>query len=322
MQSGSVGSEEAAWRLGWTANPIAHIRNERGAGCDAFVEGAGILPRRPFWEDRSVTDESAPLVVELPEDWFLRVKGTFEALQLRAERAERELAQRDLDLEMRERDLAEKGEQLREAWRSANEKSQTLMAQEHEVKMREDALRAEQEALDRDAEDLSRARQAFEGERREVARREEQLTQMAADLAAREKALADLREHAPTPAESAPPLGPSPKTLERLMVLQEIMEAATEQFLDRDEAARSALATAAKRASELTDVERRVREEEARLTDLRTEIVNASRALQTVDDALARMPYEVVDEFTKRSEFDAYERAVRKLRDMDAPAVD
>lgn len=265
-----------------------------------------------------MTDEAAPLVVGLPDDWFVRVRSTFEALQLRAERAEQELAQQEMELEMRERELAEQGEQLREAWRSANETSQTLMAREYDLKGREDALRAEREALDRDREEIAGSLKALEEERREVARREEHLERLAAELAAREGALATLQERAPAvPPQETDEAGPDPGTVERLLVLQEIMEAATEQFLDRDEAARAALAKAARRASELTEVERRVQAEETRLTDLRAEIVNASRALQTVDDALARMPYEVVDEFTKRSEFDTYERAVRKLRDLD-----
>ena len=79
------------------------------------------------------------------------------------------------------------------------------------------------------------------------------------------------------------------------------------------------IAQATERASQMETLAETVREEQQRIESIKADIVNAKDALLAVDAALARMPYEVVDDFTKRNEFDAYERAVKQLKRFATP---
>jgi len=92
------------------------------------------------------------------------------------------------------------------------------------------------------------------------------------------------------------------------------VEAAAMQAYSREGEAERLLAHATERSAEAQTLEERIREQEARLESVRMEIVNAKRALLAVDAAITRLPYEVVDDFTRSQAFDAYEKAVRSLK--------
>ena len=104
------------------------------------------------------------------------------------------------------------------------------------------------------------------------------------------------------------------ETVQRVLQLRDAMETAVGRIQEREERATLLLEEAMERAEEVHRLEEEVRGRQTRLDGLRGEIVNAKRALETVDEALTRMPYEIVDDFTKSGAFDAYESAVRVLK--------
>jgi len=104
------------------------------------------------------------------------------------------------------------------------------------------------------------------------------------------------------------------ETVQRVLQLRDAMETAVGRIQEREERATLLLEEAMERAEEVHRLEEEVRGRQTRLDGLRGEIVNAKHALEAVDAALTRMPYEVVDDFTKSEAFDAYDHAVRVLK--------
>ena len=102
--------------------------------------------------------------------------------------------------------------------------------------------------------------------------------------------------------------------MQQLLELKDAMEAAVTRLRDREGEATRRLMEAMERAAEAQRIEEEIRAREARLEGLRLEIVSAKRALEAVDVAIAKMPYEIVDDFTKSEAFDAYDHAVRVLK--------
>ncbi len=311
--------------------PLTSFNTERGGRCEAIVEGAR-LPRRHFFGGFRLTDEVPDPVAVLPDDWFQRAQRTFADLQFRAERRGRELSIREQELEVRSRDLAERAEQLREAFRKAEEASQDLMARTSALREEERAVAEGRGALARDRQEVERARGELDAQRAELARREAVLADLDGQIRSREgavrafeseiRALRAEQGQAPSAAEpppdspqvSSPPPAGDRDPVRHLVELEEALEAATKAVHTRQGEADRLLTDATTRAAEVQSLEERIREHEARLDAVRSEIVDAKQALLAVDDALARMPYEVVDDFTKSEEFDRYERAVRTLR--------
>ena len=301
-----------------------------------------------------MTDEpSAAILLDHPEDWFAQAQRAFEAFRVKVERAEREMAHREQEFEMRSRDLAARSEQLQEAWRGAQETSQALMARTHALREEERAMAAGQESLSRERNEVAAARQELEVRSAELSRREAVLSDCDRALREREAAVVQARreleslraerEAALTAAGEelarardalaarerevrerlageAPPAGAErseafpERAPQRLLELHEALETATAVFRLRERQAGRTFALAADRAAQVEAIEGKVREREARLESLHAEIVNAKRALLAVDRALARMPYEVVDDFTRTEAFGAYERAVQILK--------
>ncbi|MEK6851963.1 MAG: hypothetical protein AABY30_05440 [Candidatus Thermoplasmatota archaeon] len=187
-----------------------------------------------------------------------------------------------------------------EDWFARAEKALAELAERCEQKMHEVAVR-EQE-VDRRT--------------RELADRDQQLREREAAVI---RALAEVeilreQQRAAMPA-SAPAAGPgAAETVHRLLRLEDAMGSSAERFHEREDRAQRLLEEAMERAEEIHRVEEEIRSRASALDGLRLEIVNAKHALEHVDAALARMPYEVVDDFTKTEAFDAYDHAVRVLR--------
>lgn len=288
-----------------------------------------------------MNDEVAdPPVVDLPEDWFARAQRALSDLQFRSERTRRELSVHEQELEMRSRDLAQRGEQLREAFRKAEETSQDLMARTHALREEERAITEEREALYRERDEVARFRAELEARQAEFAQREVTLADLDRSLREREHALAStqvtieaLRDEqqvalaaAREALERERAIAAEPEErshVSRILELQAALEAATAHVQSREGEAQKLLREAADRAAHVQSLEARIREQESRLATMRVEIVNAKQALLTVDRALTQMPYEVVDDFTRSDAFEAYERAVRALKQfVDNPPAD
>jgi len=67
------------------------------------------------------------------------------------------------------------------------------------------------------------------------------------------------------------------------------------------------------RLSSVAAEEARLKEVEARLQGYRDEIQSARQALMTVDEMLTKMPYEVIENFTRTEDFEAYEKAFKSV---------
>jgi len=283
-----------------------------------------------------VTPQAASSVVaDLPEDWFARAQRAMGDLQFKYERRQRELSVREQELELRTRELAARAEQLRDAFRKAEETSQELMARTHGLRDEEKQLTQERDAVYREREEIARSRQALDAQIADLGQREALLADLDRKLREREatvaeweaevRGLRDQQELALIAArdalvrERALAEGEDERThVKRMLELEEAMETAAHHLHSREGEAERLLAAAAARAAEVHTLESRIREQEGRLEALRGEVVNAKRALLAVDDALTRMPYEVVDDFTKSDAFDAYEKAVRELRRFES----
>ena len=286
-----------------------------------------------------MTEEIAGSLVDLPEDWFQRAQRALADLQFKTEKQRRELAVREGEIEMRARDLSARGEQLREAFRKAEETSQTLMARTHALREEERKLAAEREALSAEREGAAKAREGLESRQAEIARREALLGSLDRQLKDREESLRTLesriqslrRQHgeqlgaAKSAAGPAIPVSVAAETrddvVRELLQLKETLEAAAATAHLREDEADRRLRDAAARAQQAELLEGKIRDQETHLDALRAEVVNAKRALLSVDEALARMPYEVVDDFTKTEEFVSYEKAVRALRRFEDPTA-
>lgn len=187
----------------------------------------------------------------------------------------------------------------------------------------EDWFARAQKALADLAERCERKMQEVSAREAEVDQRAQELREKDEKLREREasviRALAEveiLREQQRAAAfESAAAGGPAAaEGVQRILELRDTMEVAVARVQEREERATRLLEEAMERAEEVHRVEEDLHQRRARLDDLRGEIVNAKHALESVDAALARMPYEVVDDFTKSEAFDAYDRAVRVLK--------
>ena len=275
-----------------------------------------------------MTPEVAPpAVVDLPEEWFERSQRAFFDIKSRLERRQRELDVRERELEARTRDLVAQGERLQETVRKADEASQHLMARTHRLHQDERGLgeaRDEVAASRRDVEDrvseVARREALLAEAERGLREREETLVRSEGQLEATRQeqlaALAAAREGGEAP-------GPVPTAKDlvlRLLELKGEFESALARLGSRETEARRRLAEAAARAGDVERLGMAIRAREDRLEGMRAEIVNARDALSAVDAALARMPYEVVDDFTRSEEFSAYEQALRALKRFDAAA--
>jgi chromosome segregation ATPase len=294
-----------------------------------------------------VSPEAEGVAAEPSEEWYAQAERAFQALKNRLERAEREVSRREHDLEMRERDLADGERRLEERLRSLDAASREVVANAGSVALETRVLAADRQALERDRVTLEASRKELDEARslldakeaslrtieKELAERSMAVAQSQKDLemlqsghevayaAARDeivKAHETLWEQARASGAELPPRAPSPTSLEEalqhVLALRDVMETAASAAHDREERAKALLAEATVRAQEIQTFEGRVRDEEARLASLKAEVVGAKRALLIVDAALARMPYDVVDDFTRSDEFDAYEKAVKELR--------
>jgi len=285
--------------------------------------------------------------VDLAPDWFEQAQSALAALRTRIEHTERELAQREQDLEAREGALAEREARLEEAQRSMDEAS-------HGVAARAEALREElvrvagqREAMARESESLASGLRELDAAREELGAREDALRRLEQDLLEREAATEQSRrdlealqhghevayaaareelahanktlweqaraQGADLPRES-PPATTLEDALHHVLALREVMETAAAAAAVRESRAQALLAEAAERADEIETVERKVRDEEGRLAGVKAEIVNAKKALLVVDAALTRMPYDVMDDFTRSDAFENYEKALKALR--------
>ena len=307
-----------------------------------------VRPRRVLFRRRNVSPEVAQVVsVDLAPDWFEQAQRALSALRVRIEDSERELGRREHDLEARERALAERESRLEEALRSVDdasrgvaERAQSLDAELRQVAEQREAITRESESLASGLRELNAAREelgaredALHKLERELAEREAAAEQSRKDLEVlqrgHEVAYAAAREEiaqanealwkqaraqgADVPRES-PPATTIEDALHRVLALREVMETAAASAAARESRAQVLLAEAAQRAEEIETVERKVRDEEGRLAGVKAEIVNAKKALLVVDAALTRMPYEVVDDFTRSDAFENYERALKALR--------
>jgi chromosome segregation ATPase len=182
------------------------------------------------------------------------------------------------------------------------------------------ALRNQEATLAAGREELEASRQAVDERAQAVGVREASLADLERQLNEREetviRALAEVEVLRAQPRAAAPEAGPADEreAVRRLLELRGTVEATAQRLRLREGQAEQLLGEAMERAEEAHRIEAEVRAREARLDGLRVEIVNAKRALETVDEALTRMPYEIVDDFTKSGAFDAYENAVRVLK--------
>ncbi len=282
-----------------------------------------------------MTQEVAPSsAAALPEEWFDRSQRAFSDIRYKLERRQRELDVQEQELEGRMRDLLARGEKLRDAFQAAEEASQDLMARTHHLREEEQALGAAREDFASRRADLERREAALAdadrglrereasiaGSQRDLARmREDQQTALASARQVLATRLRDLDEGVraidPQPAATV-----ATDALPRLLQLKAEFESVMARLRSREGEAERLLRQATERVAAVDRIERDVREQEDRLAGMRAEIVNAREALLTVDDVLSRMPYEVVDDFTKSASFDAYERALRALKRFESPA--
>jgi len=187
----------------------------------------------------------------------------------------------------------------------------------------EDWFARAEKALAEIAERCERKMQEVTAREADLERRARGLAAQEGDLRSREaaviRALAEveiLREQQKAAAvESAAAGGAAAaEAVGRLLELRDAMDTAIGRLREREERATRLLEEAMERAEEVHRLEEAVRGRQSRLDSLRGEIVNAKHALESVDAALARMPYEIVDDFTKSEAFDAYDHAVRVLK--------
>ncbi|HEV8594542.1 MAG TPA: hypothetical protein VGR51_03340 [Thermoplasmata archaeon] len=241
---------------------------------------------------------------------------------------------REQELEMRLRDLTSRGQQLREAFRRAEETSQDLMARTHALREEERAIAADRDGLYREREEVVRLRAQMESRQVEFVKREGVLADIDRRLREREavldrteqgidalrdeqqEALAAARDALVREREISGVVSSSGEQehVTRLLQLEAALETATAFAHSREGEAQRLLREAGERGAHVQALEARIGAEEGRLVAMRAEIVNAKRALLAVDRALTRMPYEVVDDFTRSDAFEAYERAVRALK--------
>ncbi len=284
--------------------------------------------------------ETGVVAVDLPPDWFEQAQRAVMALRSRLEEAEREIGRRELDLEARERTLEGRDADLAGAQRTLDSRAGTLDEEARRLAKERDSAAMESSSLAAGRQELDAAHEALvareDGLRtleRDLEKREGAAEQSRQDLetlqkghevayaAAREEivhANEALWEQARAQGADVPRDAPAAATLEdalhRVLALREVMESATAAASARESRAQGLLADAAQRAREINSLEGKVRDEEGRLAALKAEIVNAKKALSVVDAALTRMPYDVVDDFTRSDAFENYERAVKALK--------
>lgn len=304
-----------------------------------------VRPRRVLFRRHRVSQDMVSL--DLSPDWYEQAQSAFAALRVRLEHAEREFARRKDELEVREKALTEREVRIEETRRaadvSARDTAERLEAVEKEVRR----VTERREALARESQSLASGLRELDAARDELNTRQESLEKLERDLAEREAAAEQSRKDlealqgghevayaaareeiahanerlweqaraqgADVPRDS-PPQASLEDALHRVLALREVMETAAASAATRESRAQALLAEAAHRAEEIESVERKVREEEGRLAGVKAEIVNAKKALLVVDAALTRMPYEVVEDFTRSDAFENYERAVKALR--------
>lgn len=292
-----------------------------------------------------MTPEAGVLVMDLPPEWFEEAQRAIAALRKRLEEAEREIARKEYDLELRERVLEER-ERLSEAVSQADSASAEL--EQRARALNEEARRIEerQDAVERETEALSARRHEIDAFEEAMRTREQALRTLEQDLVARRASLEqsqveleaarqgvvsrtasmegfdrerEVADESPSPRGSDEPLVLLNETamqdeLRRLMALREMMEWAAESLGAREAQARSMLADAAQQAKRVEGLEGQMKVEESRLAALRAEIVNAKEALLVVDSAITKLPYDVVDDFTRSDAFETYEHAIKTLR--------
>jgi chromosome segregation ATPase len=294
-----------------------------------------------------VSPEAGVVAVDLPPDWFEQAQRAVTALRSRLEHAEREIARREQDLELRGRRLDDRESGLAEARGSVDAESLDLAAKARAAQEEAARLAEQREAALRESESLAATRRELDAAREALGAREDALRTLERDLEKREGAAEQSRqdletlqkghevayaaareeivhanealwEQARAQGADVPRDAPAAATLEdalhRVLALREVMESAAAAATARESRAQTLLADAAQRAREINSLEGKVRDEEGRLAALKAEIVNAKKALSVVDAALTRMPYDVVDDFTRSDAFENYERAVKALK--------
>lgn len=294
-----------------------------------------------------MSPEAGVVAVDLPPDWFEQAQRAVTALRTRLEHAEREIARRQQDLELRGRRLDERESGLAEARGSVDAESLDLAAKVREAQEEAAGLAEQREAAMRESESLAATRRELDAAREAVGAREDALRTLERDLDGREAAAEQTRKDlealqrgqevayaaareeivhanealweqaraqgADVPRE-APPVTTLEDALHRVLALREVMETAAASASARESRAEVLLAEAANRAREINTLEGKVRDEEGRLAAVKAEIVNAKKALFVVDAALTKMPYDVVDDFTRSDVFETYEHAVKALK--------
>lgn len=180
----------------------------------------------------------------------------------------------------------------------------------------EKALAEIAERCERKMQEVSAREAELERRARDLAEKDERLREREASVI---RALAEVeilreQQRAATVTAAAEGGAAAAETVERLLELRDSMETALGRFQEREERATRLLEEAMERSEEVHRLEEEIHGRQTRLDGLRGEIVNAKHALEAVDAALTRMPYEVVDDFTKSAAFDAYDQAVRVLK--------
>jgi chromosome segregation protein len=269
--------------------------------------------------ERELADRKAAL--EAQDRALTEREAQFDETQRSADVEARNVAERAKALDQELRRLAEKRAAIARDSQSLALGLRELDAAREEVRERQEALHrlsaelAEREAAaEQSRKDLevlqsghevayaaAREEVAYAAAREEIANANEALLRQArsqgADVPADPAAAATLED-----------------ALHRVLSLREVMETAAASAAARESRAQDLLASATQRAEEIDSVERKVKEEEGRLAGVKAEIVNAKKALLVVDAALLRMPYEVVDDFTRSDAFENYERAIKAIR--------
>ena len=154
----------------------------------------------------------------------------------------------------------------------------------------------------------------------ESAKQRDDLFRLQEDLARRERALAEREAIAGT---AAPVPGPATGSQEFARIREALEAEFAQRLRDVEEREARIVATegdatriakeAEVRLSSVAAEEARLKEVEARLQGYRDEIQSARQALMTVDEMLTKMPYEVIENFTRTEDFEAYEKAFKSV---------
>ncbi|HTD81637.1 MAG TPA: hypothetical protein VK723_05765, partial [Thermoplasmata archaeon] len=147
----------------------------------------------------------------------------------------------------------------------------------------------------------------------ESAKQRDDLFRLQDDLARRERALAE-REVSPGGSATDAGVAIARARLEAEFAarLRGVQDRESRLAATEGDASRIAK-EAGDRLLKVTAEEARLKEVEARLQRYRDEIQNARQALMTVDEMLTKMPYEVIENFTRTEDFEAYEKAFKTV---------